>query len=335
MNEQPTPAVFPPKKKKNPWPWIILGIVGGLILIIAIVIVSAIAAVSGGSKEPRPGDRYIGVLHIEGTISSTTEVSLLGSGAAYNQEYILYSIEEMKESRDNLGILLYVNTPGGEMYAGDDVYQALLDYKQETGRPVYAYFAEMACSGGYYVSMAADKIAAHRMTMTGSIGVTYGTHIDVTGLCEKLGISAEEITSGDNKAMGSYFSPLTDEQRAIYASLIDEYYGYFIDVIEKGRGMERADVLALADGRVYSAKQAMDAGLIDEIVSYEDFRTGILDEMHLPYTTPFYDYQFYYTNDLSSLFGQTEAGTPGVSDLERAIRLFGALKGPLAYYSGN
>ena len=294
------------RKRRSATPWII-GITIGLVAILFVsFFIGIFAAIFSESDQTDLSDldgayNYVGVLHIEGTISSSMDTSLLyAESSVYNQEYILSCIEEMKYDDENRGILLYINSPGGEMYAGDDVYHALMEYKEETGRPIYAYFAETAASGGYYIAMAADEIFAHRMTLTGSIGVTYGTHIDLSGLCEKLGITTEELASGDNKAMGSYFSPLTDEQREIYHSLLAEYKGFFIDVIEKGRGLSKEEILPLADGRVFSAKQALENGLIDGISSFKEYKETLSN--HLGASVTFVDlaYEGNYEELLSS-----------------------------------
>lgn len=320
------------KRKRSATPWII-GIAIGLVVILCASCFIGIIASDGFSSTYR-GDNYVGVLHIEGTIASGMDTSLLyTSDGVYSQEYILDSIEEMKLDEENRGILLYINSPGGEMYAGDDVYQALLDYKEETGRPVYAYFAQMAASGGYYIAMAADEIYAHRMSTTGSIGVTYGTHIDISGLCEKLGITTEELASGDNKGMGSYFAPLTEEQKAIYQSMIDEYYGYFVDVVMDGRDMPREEVLEIADGRVFTAKQALGYGLIDGITDYESYKKTV--EADFEDGVNFTTFSFYeeYAEEMMSYI-DTLYAIPS-SELASVIATIKPLDGPLAYYSGH
>lgn len=320
------------KRRRSATPWII----GIAIALVVILCASCFIGIifSDNTFSANKGDNYVGVLHIEGTIASGLDTSLLyTSDGLYSQTYILNAIEEMKKDVENRGILLYVNTPGGEMYAGDDVYQALLNYKKETGRPIYAYFAQTAASGGYYVAMAADEIYAHRLTTTGSIGVTYGTHIDLSGLCEKLGITTEELASGNNKGMGSYFAPLTDEQRAIYQSMIDEYYDYFVDVIVDGRGMSREEVLSFADGRVFTAKQALDLNLIDGIMDYESYKKTV--EADFEGGVNFATFSFYeeYAEEMMT-YMETLASVPS-SELASVLATIKPLDGPLAYYSGH
>ena len=320
------------KRKRNATPWII-GIAAGLVVLLCVVCVIGIFT-SDSTENTYRGDNYVGVLYIEGTIASSADTSMLYSGSeTYNQSYILNSIEKMKQDEENRGILLYLNTPGGEMYAGDDVYQALLDYKHETGRPVYAYFAQTAASGGYYIAMAADEIYAHRMTTTGSIGVTYGTHIDLSGLCERLGIGTEELASGENKGMGSYFAPLTDEQKAIYQSMIDEYYGFFVDVVVDGRGLSEEEVKEFADGRVFTASQALDLGMIDGITDYGSYKKMVNADFEGGVN--FVDFSYYneYSAEILSYIEMLTA-LP-TSELASVLATIKPLDGPLAYYSGN
>lgn len=335
MNDQTTPIYFG-QKKSNRGVIIVLSVLlifsvlFSLILLIALGVTSS--SQSGVTLEDLPTEDYVGVLHIEGTISSADTTSLLYSGdSLYSQEYILTAIESMKNDEYNRGVLLYIDTPGGEIYATDEVYTALLDYKEATQRPVYAYFATYACSGGYYIAMAADEIYAHRMTTTGSIGVSYGTHIDLSGLCEKLGITVEDITSGDNKAMGSYFAPLTDEQREIYESQLDEYYGYFVDVVEAGRGLSEEAVIAIADGRTYTAKQAKDLSLIDGIGEYKDYAASVSNRLG---GAVLHDIAFSLSyDDLLYSLGYSAGGDR--SEIEAVLAAIKPLSGVLAYYTGK
>lgn len=176
----------------------------------------------------------------------------------------------MAEDDRNKGIILYVDTPGGSVYASDELYLKIRDYQETTGRPVYSSMQSQATSGGYYISAPCDKIIANRNCWTGSIGVTMGTFIDISGLLSDLGIKTETITSGANKAMGSSTEPMTDEQRAIFQSVIDEAYEQFVSIVAEGRGMSEDQVRELADGRIYSAQQAVDNGLVDEIGTFEE-----------------------------------------------------------------
>ena len=113
-------------------------------------------------------------------------------------------------------------------------------------------------------------IYANRNCWTGSIGVTIGTIYDISEFLEDLGVTTVTITAGDNKAMGSATEPLTKEQKAIYQSLVDEAYDQFVGIVADGRKMSRKRAEGLADGRIYTAKQAKSNGLIDEIATREE-----------------------------------------------------------------
>ncbi|MBO4387592.1 MAG: signal peptide peptidase SppA [Treponema sp.] len=207
------------------------------------------------------GVGYVARLVVSGVIEDENKT--------YNQQWILDTISELKEDADNKGIALFINSPGGGVYQADEVYLALLDYSA-SGKPVYAYMGPLAASGGYYISCGAKYIMANRNTLTGSIGVLAGQFVDATGLLEKMGIKSETIHAGKNKNMGSFNEPVTDEQRRIMQSIADECYDQFVQIVSKARGMPVSSVRSLADGRIYTAKQAKENFLIDAIGSFDE-----------------------------------------------------------------
>lgn len=209
---------------------------------------------------------YIAVVNISGVIQE--------KGSEYNQKWLLSTIRSLKNDKKNAGILLYVNSPGGTVYHADEAYLELLKYK-ETGKKIYAYFAEMATSGGYYIGCAADKIYANRNTITGSIGVISASSIDATDFLEKIGIKSITIHTGKNKNMLNYNEKPTEEQIQIMQSLSDEAYDQFTQIVSESRNMNIKDVQKIADGRIYSAKQAKENGLIDEIFTFGEAKKSI------------------------------------------------------------
>lgn len=217
------------------------------------------------------GKKTIAKLIIEGIIEKKNDT--------YNQKWILEQIEKLIDSKKNAGLLLYIDSPGGGVYESDEVYEAVLKYKKETERPVYAYFASLAASGGYYIGCSADKIIANRNTITGSIGVIAGRFVDLTELMGKHGIKSETIHAGRNKIMGDFTIPATEEQRRIMQSIADECYEQFTQIVSERRNLEIDKVKELADGRIYSAKQAKDAGLVDLVMNLESARELIYEEV--------------------------------------------------------
>lgn len=248
-----------------------------------------------------PSDDYIAVVRVEGTIQEQTAAGMFDVPVGYQHITTLDYIDNLMGDGNNQGILLYVDSPGGTVYESEELYLKLKEYKEQTGRPVWDYMAHYAASGGYLISMAADKIYANPNTTTGSIGVIM-SGFDMTGLYEKLGIRYVSITSGDFKDS----SKMTDEQIAVYQEQVDEYYNKFVGIVAEGRGMAEEDVKTLADGRVYTANQALENGLVDEISLYEDMTAAMSSELGA--------YEFYEPESeisfFSSLFAKVESVIP-------------------------
>ncbi|MBC6713935.1 signal peptide peptidase SppA [Treponema sp. Marseille-Q3903] len=216
----------------------------------------------------------IAALYIEGTIGV--------KNIDYDQDWLLETIDYLKNDKKNVALAVYINSPGGAVYQSDEVYMALQDYKT-SGKPIFVYQGPIAASGGYYISCAADKIYANRNTLTGSIGVLMGTSYDLTGLFEKLGIKSTTVHSGSNKNMMNYNEPFSDEQKKIMQSMCDECYEQFVSIVANSRSIKYETAKKLSDGRLYSAKQALENGLIDKIDSWENMLVDMAeDELSKP-----------------------------------------------------
>ena len=248
-----------------------------------------------------PEDEYIAVVRVEGTIQEQSDSDSLGGSGGYQHSTTLEYIDDLMDDSNNQGILLYVDSPGGTVYESEELYLKLKEYKETTGRPIWDYMAHYAASGGYMVSMAADKIYANPNTTTGSIGVIMSGY-DMSGLYEKLGIRYISITSGENKDS----SKMTDSQIDIYQEQVNEYYNKFVDIVAEGRKMTVDDVKLLADGRTYTANQAKENGLIDEISLYDDMVDVMCEELG---TYEFYEMETQ-TGILSSLLSKVEKLVP-------------------------
>lgn len=259
----------------------------------------------GSLTEPvitEPEHNYVGIIRVEGTISGSADTSsIFESSSGYNHDQNMRFVDKMINSNYNQGILLYVDSPGGTVYHSDELYLKLMEYKEKTGRPIQAFFASEACSGGYYISMASDYITANRNCWLGSIGVIIQMR-NMKGLYDKLGIKEIDIVSGPNKAMGSSGLDMTEEQRNILQGLVDEAYGQFVDIVAKGRGMTAEQVKPLADGRLYSAAQGAENGLVDAVGDYEQAKDTMCGEIGNP-DVEFYEPQIGEAGSLfSSLF---------------------------------
>lgn len=261
---------------------------------------NASETLSGGTELQLPNREYVGVVSVVGTIQEQTKSEgIFDVSEGYQHLDTLEYIDRMKEDPANKGILLRVDSPGGTVYESEELYLKLKEYQQETNRPVWTYMEHYAASGGYYVSAPSDKIYANPNTTTGSIGVII-SGFDMTGLYEKLGIRSYSITSGKNKDM----SKMNEEQVAIYQSIVDESYERFVEIVADGRKMNKEDVKKLADGRIYSAKQAKENGLIDEIGLYDDMQEDMREE--IGENVVFYEPSTE-SSMLASLFGKLES----------------------------
>jgi protease-4 len=164
-----------------------------------------------------------------------------------------------------------INSPGGGVTASDIMYRDLVNFREETHKPVVACMMDVAASGGYYLAMACDRIYAHPTTVTGSIGVIMSLY-NAHGLLKMAGVKSEPIKSGPNKDIGNPGRPMTEEERAILQGMVDGFYHQFIDVVVKGRKghLSPEKVQVLADGRVYTGVEAHTLGLVDEVGYLED-----------------------------------------------------------------
>ena len=207
----------------------------------------------------------IAILDVEGVLSSDQEDSIFHSA----DSQVVAMVEKLKiveADPDVKAVILRIDTPGGDVTTSDILYNELLAFKTRTRLPVVAAFMGIAASGGYYLASASDEIVAHPTTVTGSIGVI-SMHVSLSGLLEKIGVKVEALKSGANKDIGSPFRAMTDDDRKLLQTLVDQFYGRFVEVVAQGRKgkLTEAQVKALADGRVFTAQQALDAKLVDRI----------------------------------------------------------------------
>lgn len=184
-------------------------------------------------------------------------------------EAILTELHQAARDSDVQAIVLYVNSPGGSVTASDVIYNAVKKAREH--KPVVVYMDDMAASGGYYVSCAADHIIANANTLTGSIGVIIST-MNIASALDKIGFSAKVYTSGDFKDMLSITRPVREDEEEYIQSLIQETYDSFLDIVSKGRKISVEDLKArnAVDGRIISGRNALKIGLVDANGYLED-----------------------------------------------------------------
>jgi len=211
------------------------------------------------------------LIDISGVISSEKKRSFADLDAG--PDMVARVKEELTQAAEDdriKAIILKINSPGGTVTASDIIYKELLKFKEKNKMYVTASLMDIAASGGYYIACAADTIVAHPTTVTGSIGVI-AMKFNVKGLMDKLGVEDDTIKAGDMKDILSPFRPMTDEERKIIQDIIDSLHQQFMEAVVQGRQeLSLDEVKPLADGRVFTAKQALDAELIDDIGYLDD-----------------------------------------------------------------
>ncbi|GIW72100.1 MAG: signal peptide peptidase SppA [Planctomycetota bacterium] len=226
------------------------------------------------------GEGKILLLRLDGEITEhAQDEGLLGSRPSPVSR-VRDELELARQDRDVRGIVLRINSPGGGVTASDLIYHELVRWRAETGRPIVAYFMDTAASGAYYVAQAADWVVASPTAITGSIGVV-AFFPNVSGLGEKLGVQVHTLRSGAHKDLGNPFRPMEQQERQLLQQLVDALHERFVEVVARGRapgparaGLDREAVQRLADGRVFTAQQALDLGLVDEIGYFEAARAA-------------------------------------------------------------
>ena len=209
------------------------------------------------------------LLEIQGPITDFERPGFIGAGTEGTVARVREQLQRAAR-QGVVGILLRVDSPGGAASASELIFRQLRAFKQQEGVPIVAHFMSTAASGGYYVSMAADEIRAYPTTVTGSIGVI-AVGLNFTGLMEKLGVANQTFTSGSFKDAGSPLRPMRADEREYMQAIIDDMHARFREVVVEGRSeLDAESVAALADGRIYSAPQALELGLIDGIGDIEE-----------------------------------------------------------------
>jgi len=211
----------------------------------------------------------IAVVDVSGVILNDRSRGLFGQG----ENPVSLFIEKIDRAQDDPNVkalVLRINSPGGGVTASDIMYDRVMKYKSATKKPVIAVMVDVAASGGYYIACAADAIIAHRTSVTGSIGVIVQT-VSFAGTMDKIGVTAQAITSGKMKDMGSPFKPLDPADAAVLQGVVDDFYAKFVKVVDAGRPKLNIDqVRKLADGRIYTADEAQKNGLVDSVGFMDD-----------------------------------------------------------------
>ena len=238
-------------RKKHP----ILFIFLSLSAISLFIFIAAYAVTVGLGNFPLSVGEKIAVVKIEGVILDSKDI-----------------IEELREHRENKSvkaILLRIDSPGGAVAPSQEIYTEVLKIRDEGKKKIVTSMGSVAASGGYYIASASDKIVANPGSVTGSIGVILEL-ANISGLMKKVGVESVVIKSGKFKDVGSLFRTMMPEERDLLQGVIDDTYDQFVEAVSAGRGINKEDLIPIADGRGFTGRQAKKLGLVDELGSMQD-----------------------------------------------------------------
>jgi protease-4 len=267
VNETEESEIMPPQKRDLTARFLagafLLSFAAGLILVLGGGRAGSFGD-SGASGPERPG---IAVLDITGIIDFNDERSFLGTGAR-GAASLAESIRTLSENRLVRGLVVRVNSPGGSIAATQEIYNALKRFR-EGGKPVVVSMGDVAASGGYYIAAAATRIYANPGTITGSIGVII-TSPNLGGLYNWAQIEWNVIKSGRYKDILSPFRRMTEDERSLLIDMVKDAYEQFFSAVHTSREITREKLESLAQGQVFSGRQAFAEGLVDELGDFED-----------------------------------------------------------------
>lgn len=214
-----------------------------------------------------PGKSGVGIVYIYGSLYTS------GRGGGWGRflsgtDRIVEQLRRIAKMKEVKAVVLRINSPGGTVAAVQEVYEEVLSLKKQ-GKKVVVSMADTCASGGYYIAAAADKIVANPGTLTGSIGVMMSLG-NVEELFRKIGIRTEVIKSGKYKDIGSAVRAPTPEEKQLLQGVIDDAYEQFLKAVEKGRQLSLPKVKELAQGQIFTGRQAKKLGLVDELGTLQD-----------------------------------------------------------------
>ncbi|MFH2130453.1 MAG: signal peptide peptidase SppA [bacterium] len=207
-------------------------------------------------------------------------------GIILESETVIKKIRVLEANPDVKGIIVRINSPGGAASPSQEIFTELMRLRPE--KMVYASISSVAASGGYYVAIGAEKIFANPGSLTGSIGVIMQS-FNVEKLMDHIGIRVETIKSGENKDIGSVFRSMKPTERKLLESVLDDTHRQFVTAVQKSRSIDSDKMQYLADGRIFTGKQALQHGLIDGLASFRETvdalkkALGITEEVQLYY----------------------------------------------------
>lgn len=212
----------------------------------------------------------LNVLFPDLDLSTEDRIALIRvEGVIMDSQVTVGELRRFSENPSVKAIVLRIDSPGGGVVPSQEIHDAVKRVRTKNNKTVIASMGSVAASGGYYIAAATDRIVANPGTLTGSIGVIMET-ANVEGLLQKIGVEGVVIKSGKFKDVGSPLRKMSEEERGLLQAVMDDVHKQFIEAVAEGRAIELTDAQALADGRIFTGRQAKEAKLVDDLGDLED-----------------------------------------------------------------
>ncbi len=232
-------------------------------------------------------------------------------GLIIGNRHTLELLDELAKADRVKAVIVHINSPGGTVAGSEAIYEGIRKIAEK--KPVTSVMGSVAASGGYITAIASDHIVARGNTITGSIGVIF-QWAEVSQLLDKLGINMEEIKSSELKAQPNMFNPLTEKVRQVTEALVQDSYSWFVALVAERRQLQQATALRLADGRVYSGRQAVENKLIDALGGEETAKAWLVSEKKINEKLEIIDWK---------PDGAVKTSSLGLSVISLMLKLFG------------
>ena len=200
------------------------------------------------------------------------------NGIILESESTIKEIRTFEKNPLIKGIMIHINSPGGAVAPSQEIFSEILRVRKK--KKVYASISTVAASGGYYIAVAAEKIFSNPGSLTGSIGVII-QNFNVENLMSKIGVKSQVIKSGKNKDLGSSFRSMKSEERKLLEAVISDTHEQFVQAIFSNRNIEIKKLREVADGRVFTGKQAFSMGFVDQLASFRESIDGLKADLNL------------------------------------------------------
>ncbi len=222
-----------------------------LFVILAVIFVRAMLVMVGIGKDKPTSDNRVAIIDFDGEI--------------FMSDNFIKQLEKLKKDKTVKGIIIRVNSPGGAVAPSNAIY----DYIVSIDKPVYVAMGSVAASGGYLISLGADKIYAMPSTITGSIGVIM-TLLNTEELMKKIGVKSVILKSGKYKDVGNPDREMTEDERKVLMSVVLDLYEQFVETVASRRNMKINEVKKIADGRIFTGRMAKELKLVDNLGTWRE-----------------------------------------------------------------